>query len=242
MILRTAPKFTLQVNLNYNQSYLDFNGTYNNDFHSDDFINGKTLGADKGYGIMVTSKIPLNSIGKLRLNISLNYNRIQTYLFGNNYQLVDVGKTKFNLMTLGLGIEHNFTANHKFKIYMGVEGTGTFLNGTGTIWVENRGSTPYSYDIKIKNSFRIGASVSAGTEYMLTDRFGVSMGFKYNFVNLLLKNAEQTADPQSTEFPLRDKYVPNVLYSGDKNLAYISLLGGVNFYWGVTSKRYLIKR
>ncbi len=244
MILRSAPSFTLQFNLNYNQSYLDFNGTFNNDFHSDNFIKGEALGADKGYGASLTSKLPIGSQGKLRLNVSLNYNTMKTYLFGNNYQLADIGNTKINLATLGLGLEHNFTANHKFKIYIGAEGTATLLNGKGTIWVENRGNPDgaYSYDIKISNSFRIGAAIFAGSEYMLNDKFGVSMGFKYNFVNLFLKDAKQTTDPNSKEFPLRDKYVPNVLYSGDKTLAYISLMAGVNLYWGVIDKRYVIKR
>src|SRR5205814_1620158 len=116
MVLKSAPSFTLQFNLNYNQSYLDFNGTYNNDFHSDNFMKGQILGADKGYGVSLTSKIPLTSKGKLRLNISLNYNRLQTYLFGSGNSLADVGKTKYNMMTGGIGLEHNFTAHHKFKI------------------------------------------------------------------------------------------------------------------------------
>jgi len=242
MVLRSAPSFTLQFNLNYNQSYLDFNGTYNNDFHSDNFMKGQILGADKGYGAALTSKIPLTSKGKLRLNISLNYNRLQTYLWGANDQLADVGKTKYNMISAGIGLEHNFTAHHKFKIYLGGEALGTIISGSGTVWVENRGAQAYTYDVKITNSFRIGASVFGGTEYMLNNRVGLSLGFKYNFINLFLKDAKQTDDPNASSFPLRDKFDPNVRYSGDKTLAYISIMGGVNLYWGITEKRYVINR
>ncbi len=244
MVLKSAPTFTLQINANYNQTFLDFNGTYNNDFHSDDFMKGQALGADKGYGATITSKLALDKLGKERFNFSLSYNRALSYLFGRSNSVQDNGQTTINMMTAGLGIEHNFTPNHKFKIYLGGEATGTLINGTGTVWVENRNDSAgaYSYGIKITNSFRIGAAIFGGTEYMLNNRVGLSIGFKYNFVNLLLKSAKQTDDPNSTSFPLRDKYDANVRYSGDKNLAYISIMAGIDFYWGIREKRYVINR
>jgi opacity protein-like surface antigen len=238
MVVKSFPKFTLQVNLNYNQSFLEFNGTYNNDFHSKDFMNGAALGADKGIGGSVTSKIALSDRGRMRLNLSLNYNNFKTYLFGQNHQLADIGKSSINIMSFGVGLEHNFTPNYKFKIYLGAEGTGNLISGKSTIWVDVPSTPGYTYDVTITNSFRIGAAIFAGTEYMLNDRMGLSFGFKYNFANLLLKSAKDSSDPNS--FPLRDDN-SNLPYSGKKTIAYISITGGVNFYWGVTSKRYLIK-
>jgi len=242
IVVKSFPKFTLQVNLNYNQSFMEFNGTYNNDFHSADFISGAALGADKGVGGSVTSKIALSGRGRLRLNLSLNYNNFQTYLFGKNNQLADVGKTSMNIMSFGAGLEHNFTPNYKIKIYLGAEGTANLINGKSTILVENRENIcvigPYTYDVKITNSFRIGAALFGGAEYMLNDKMGLSFGFKYNFANLLLRSAKESSDPNS--FPLRDDS-STLPYSGKKTIAYISILGGVNFYWGITGKRYVIR-
>jgi hypothetical protein len=241
MIVKSAPKFTLQVNLNYNQSYLEFNGTYNNDFHSADYLTGSALGADKGFGGTITSKLALSDRGRLRLNFSLNYNNFRSYLFGKNNDLADVGKTSINIFGFGAGLEHNFTPNYKFKIYLGAEATANLINGKSTIWVENRGNPDgaYTYDVTIKNSFRIGGALFGGGEYMLNDRVGLSLGFKYNVANLFLRSAKASDDPYS--FELRDDYDPNVPYSGKKTLAYISIMGGVNIYWGITSTRYTIK-
>lgn len=238
MVVKSFPKFTLQVNLNYNQSFQEFNGTYNNDFHSNDFMNGTALGADKGIGGSVTSKIALSDRGRLRLNLSLNYNNFRTYLFGKNTKVVDIGKSSVNVMSFGVGLEHNFTPNYKFKIYLGAEGTGNFISGKSTIWVVGPSPTGHTYDLTITNSFRIGVAITGGTEYLLNDRMGLCFGFKYNFANLLLKSAKDSSDPNS--FPLRDSD-SNLPYSGNKTLAYISIIGGVNFYWGIQSTRYTIK-
>lgn len=241
MVVRSAPTFTLQVNAIYNQAFLEFNGTYNNDFHSPDFRNGDNLGADKGLGISLTSKIALSERGRLRLIFSADYSNFQSYLFGKNNLLADVGNSTFNVYSFGVGLEHNFTPNYKFKIFMGAEGTGNMISGKSTNWVYVRGGTNYTYDLKITNSFRIGAAIFGGTEYMLNDRMGLSLGFKYNVANLLLKDAKQTDDPNATEIPLRDASDSNVKYAGRKTLAYMSILAGVNFYWGIQQTRYTIK-
>jgi hypothetical protein len=239
MVVKSFPTFTLQMSLNYNQSYLEFNGTYNNDFHSKDYMNGDVLGADKGLGGSITAKIALSGRGRLRLSTSLNYNNFTTYLFGKNNAVADIGNSSINVMSFGLGLEHNFTPNYKFKLFLGGEGTANMIYGKSTIWVENRYGTPYSYDVKIKNSFRLGAAFFAGAEYMLNDRMGLSLGFKYHIANLLLKAAKESDNPN--EFELRDESAQGVQYAGRKTLAYISLMAGINFYWGVETTRYTIK-
>jgi len=239
MVVRSYPTFTIQANIDYNQSYLEFNGTYNNDFHSDEYMKGSMLGADKGLGGSITSKIALSERGRLRLNVSLSYNNFKTYLFGRNNRISDVGNSSINIMSLGIGLEHNFTPNYKYKLYLGAEGTANMINGNSLIWVFVGGTPGYTYGVTIKNSFRIGAAIFGGTEYMINDKLGLSLGFKYHIANILLKSAKTSDDPYS--FELRDAVDPNVQYAGKKTLAYISLMAGVNFYWGVDTKRYSIK-
>lgn len=239
MVVQSAPTFTLQANINYNQSYLEFNGTYNNDFHSNDYIKGEALGADKGLGGTITAKIPLTEKGRLRLNLSLNYNNFLTYLFGKNNLVADVGKSSFNVFSFGAGLEHNFTPNYKYKIYLGAEGTFNMIGGNTHLWHYVAGGTNYEDDVTITNSFRIGAALFGGAEYLLNPKLGLSLGFKYNVANILLKDAKASDDPY--KFPLRDKFDANIPFSGNKTLAYISLMAGVNFYWGIQSTRYTIK-
>ncbi len=74
MVLRSCPDFTLQFNINYNQAMGQLAGTYNDDFRSDQFINGSSLGADKGLGGSLIGKIKLDNIGHLYFQvISIKY-------------------------------------------------------------------------------------------------------------------------------------------------------------------------
>ncbi len=236
MIVRTAPKFTLQLNLNYNQAVLELAGTYNDDFRSEDFLSGETFGTDKGFGANVTSKLALNPKGSLRLVASVSYNRMMTYLFGKS-SLADFGETKFNTFSGGVGLENCFTPNYNFKLYAGGEFLASTLNGEGTIWVENRTGTPYSYKINIKNSFRLGFSIYGGTEYLLTNELGANLGFKFTLSNLFLKESDNTSD--STDFILEDgKPDTPGRYLGNKNFAFFSVHFGLCFYWGIIEKKY----
>jgi hypothetical protein len=236
MVIRTAPVFTLVFNFNYNQSMLELSGTYNDDFRSEDFINGETFGTDKGFGANVTSKLSLHKRGKLRLLLSASYNRIVTYMFGKS-GLADIGETKFNIYTGGIGIENNFTPNYNFKLYAGGEFLASMINGKAVLWVSNQPNAPYSYNLKIKNGFRLGFSIYGGSEYMLSNNIGLNLGFKFTLANLFLKQSENSTD--STEIILNDgkPSVPGK-YLGRKNFAYFTVLTGICFYWGVIEKRY----
>src|SRR6266545_2100382 len=93
MTIHQAPYLTLQFDLHYNQAMGQLQGTYNDDFRSDQFINGRSLGSDKGFGAsLVTKFAPFDK--HLRITVSASYNRMLTYLFGKK-QLADVGESKF---------------------------------------------------------------------------------------------------------------------------------------------------
>jgi membrane associated rhomboid family serine protease len=236
MIVRTAPKFTLQLNFTYNQSVLELAGTYNDDFRSDDFISGQTFGTDKGFGANITTKLALNSKGSLRLINSVSYNRIMTYMFGKS-GLSDIGETKFNVYSAGIGLENNFTPNYNFKLYAGGEILASLINGEAVLWVPNQPNTPYTYKLKIKNSFRLGFDIYGGTEYLLTNELGVNLGFKFTLANLFLRKSEIISD--STEIILEDGK-PDVpgKYLGSKNFGFFSLHFGICIYWGIIEKKY----
>jgi hypothetical protein len=239
MVVRTAPAFTLQINLNYNQALFELAGTYNDDFRSIDFIKGETFGADKGFGANVTSKLPLSRKGNLRLIFSASYNRILTYMFGKS-GLFDFGETKFNNYSGGAGLENNFTPNHNFKVYAGTELLASLINGKALIWVDTHTDTTYSYNLNIKNAFRLGFSFYGGSEYLLTNNVGVNLGFKLTLANLFLKKSEDPGN--STDIILEDgsPAAPG-RYLGKKNFGFFTVHMGICFYWGIIEKRYELK-
>lgn len=239
MIVRSTPSYTLQINLDYNQSVLELSGAYNDDYQSETVYDGETFGADKGYGASILSKIILNERGSVRFTQSLTYNRLLSYTFGDKTTVADDGKANYNCFTGGLGMEYNFTPAHRFKIYMGAELNASMINGDIKVWFENRGiGAPYNEEYKVTNSFRMGYGFMIGSEYLINDNFGLNVGARLLNVNAILKEASGTnAD---TEFKLRDKADANLKFAGNNNksFSFYSIMAGVNFYFGVKEKRY----
>lgn len=238
MIVRSAPKYTIQVNFDYNQSVLELSGAYNDDYQSESVYDGQSFGADKGFGGTVMSKIGLNSKGSIRFTQSLTYNRILSYTFGDKTTVADNGKANYNCYSGGLGLEYNFTPAHRFKMYLGGEINASMINGYTKIWFDNGGEPSTNEEFNIKNTFRIGYAFQFGSEILTSDRFGLNLAARLFNANGLMKKSEGTNT--DTEFKLRDKANPNLRFAGnnDKNFSFWSIMAGVNFYFGINEKRY----
>lgn len=243
MLIKTSPEFTLQLNLNYNQAMGQLAGTFNDDFQSDQFIQGRSLGADKGFGLNVTGKYKLDNMGHIRLLFSGQYNRIVSYLFTGKKNISDLGSSKFNILSGGIGLEDNFTPNHKVKIYLGAEALFSWINGGAKIWVKDLTNIEYSYtyDMNILSSFRIGGVLHGGAEYMLNSNTAFNLGFNLTHANLLLRNSENSGNIYETPL-VDDESSPSFTYSGKKNLTFITISAGVCFYFGVYEKRYVLTK
>jgi hypothetical protein len=241
MIVRTMPLYTLQVNLNYNQSVLELAGTYNDDVHSAQIYEGSTFGADKGFGGNVVSKINLDRRGQLRFTQTISYNRILSYTFGNKSTLADKGHANYNAFTGALGVEYNFTPSHRFKIYIGADINASIINGETRIWFY--GIEGYlgdsTADYNIKNSFRMGFGVDFGSEFLLNKDIGIHVGVKFLDLNVFLRKSEGTNE--DAEFKLRDADSPGLKFAGSKSFAFYSIIAGASFYFGIGEKRYKLK-
>jgi hypothetical protein len=241
MLVKTSPEFTFQINLNYNQATGQLAGTYNDDFQSDQFIMGKSLGTDKGMGVNLTGKYKLDHMGHFRLLFSGQYNKISSYFFAKKTGVADEGKSSFNIISTGMGFENNFTPNHRVKIYVGAEALASWINGKATIWVENKGGEPYTYDLKILTSFRLGAALHGGAEYSINNKTAFNLGFSLTYANLLLRNSSDNNNLY--EIPLLDGDAQNQgIYTGNKNFTFISISAGVCFYFGIYEKRYVLSK
>jgi hypothetical protein len=244
MLVHSSPLFTLQINANFNQGMGQLGGTYNADFQSDQFILGRSFGATKGYGVNIVTKMRLDEFGHLRLLASGFYNRMGSYIFTNLFsdksKEADAGHSTINIFSLGFGIENNFTPNHKIKLLIGLQPLFSIINGTAKIWVSNIGiGSPYTYDVKIKNAFRIGGVLMGGVEYLMSEKVALNLGFNLIHANLLLKQAEDSGDPYNINL-VDDESSPPIKYSGKKNIVILSINAGICFYWGEGPKRYVL--
>ncbi len=232
MMVRSAPKFTIQVNGMYDYGVFELAGRNNGDFNPVQFINGENFGVRHGIGGSITVKIPLHEKGNIRLNISALYNN-----FGNKYiDAKEGGYAKYDVFSGGIGLENNFTPSYKFKTLIGASIIGSLINGKAQIVLPGS-----SYNLKINPAFRMGVMVYSGFEYLLNDNFGFNCGFNFTHANLWFKDSKISNDPNSINF--NDKRVtPRQPYTGWKQFAWGSFYGGINIYFGITQKNYLYSK
>lgn len=245
MVLHSPPPFTFQFNLNYNEGIGQMGGTYNADFQSEDFINGRTFGATKGFGFDITAKYQIDDMGHFRITASGMFNRMNSYLFKSKTTISDRGNSRFDIYSIGAGFENNFTPNHKIKLFLGLQPVISIIKGHANLWVFNPEITPHNqqldsiYSVSIKTGVRIGASLTGGFEYVLGNQFGINVGFNLLDANIFLKSAEDTGEPYTINLVDDDSQTMKI-YAGRKNIIVLSVTAGINFYWGVDTKRYVL--
>ncbi len=223
-----APVFTIQLSFLYNVGLMDMASDDNTSFKRDDFIGGRNFGTRYGIGGIIIGKIALHKAGNVRLNIISAYNRFQSDLIISSST---EGKVLYNVFSWGVGLENCFNADRRFKPYIGFELQGSLINGNATINTDTS-----SFSLKIKNSFRFGASLNFGFEYVVAKAFGLNLGIKFTNANLLLKESKTSSNPD--EIYLNDETVtPKIPYSGWKQFFYASFNAGVNIYFGAKHKK-----
>jgi opacity protein-like surface antigen len=235
MMIRTAPKFTLEFSGYYGFGVFELSANDNGDFAIDEFMKGKNFGVRHGAGANFVLKIPLHERGNLKLNISGMFTK-----FNSNYSKLLNAQTpgyfvSYNVFTAGIGIENNFTPSYKIKTLAGVGLIGSIISGKGKFWINNT-----DFNFIIKPAFRLGFQIYSGLEYLLSDNIGLNAGFKFNHINLWLKDSKLSDNPN--EIYLNDKKVtPRIPYSGWKQFAWGSIYGGINIYFGIKQKVYIIR-
>lgn len=236
MMIRTAPKLSLEFSGFYNYGIFELSANDNGDFAADEYLKGENFGVRHGVGGNFVVKIPLHERGNLRFNISGLYSRFSSKFNKIIDEQVEAGYVNYNVFSGGIGIENNFTPSHKIKTLAGISLLGTVISGNAFLpSVEN------TIDAKIKPAFRLGISVFSGVEYLLNNNIGLNFGFRFTHANLWLKNSQVSDNP--AEIYLNDKKVtPRLPYSGWKQFAFGSFYGGVSIFFGITEKTYTIKK
>jgi hypothetical protein len=223
-----APVVTIQFSASYNNGLMDLAASDNNRFNELDFINGRNFGTRHGFGLSLTGKFALHKEGNIRLNVSANYNLMQSNFLETASQ---DGKVNYNVFSGALGIEDNFTPDRPFKIYVGFDIVPSLIGGNATLRTDSA-----DFNIKIKNSFRLGLDLNLGFEYAFTNYFGINFGLKLFHANLFFKDSKVSSDPAQTY--LNDAYVnPPIPYSGWKQFLIGSIYTGVNYYFGMKNRK-----
>ncbi|MFI5144273.1 MAG: opacity family porin [Ignavibacteria bacterium] len=134
---------------------------------------------------------------------------------------------KINVFTLNLGLLYKFNLDKKLHPILSFDVTGNFLSGT--VNFSNSPSKLYT-STDIKSAFRGGLQFGAGLEYMINDYFGLYGGMKYNFVNLIGKQADNST--QTISIALGDKeHTENGVTRSSKNISYIQISVGASLYF-----------
>ncbi len=235
MMVRTAPKLTLEFSGFYNYGIFELSSNDNGDFSAEEFTSGENFGVRHGIGGDFVAKIPLHEKGNIRLDVSGGY----SYFSSKFDKLVNSQQVptyvRYSVISGGVGIENNFTPNHKIKTLVGLGILASVISGSANLNVNNT-----SQEINILPAFRMGIQLFSGFEYLLNDRFGLNAGFKFTHANLWFKDSKTSDNPN--EIYLNDKRVsPRIPYSGWKQFAWGSFYGGVSIYFGIEQKSYILK-
>jgi len=236
LTIRSAPKFTLQISGGYDYGVYELSSNENGDFNPEEFEEGDNFGVRHGFGGSATLKIALHQKGNVRMNISTLYNQFSSKFSKLNVGVYGSEYVKYNVYSVVIGVENNFTPNYRFKTLVGGGLISSVISGNARIVSEN---SPLNIDII--PAFRLGVTVFSGAEYALNNWLGVNFGFRFTHANLWFKQTKESDNP--SEIYLNDKRVtPRAPYSGFRQFAWGSFNAGVNFYFGIKEKQYIIKQ
>jgi hypothetical protein len=229
--VRTAPQFTLQFNGNFNYGLGELNSNYETVYEVQQFEGGQNFAARIGYGGFVLGKIPFKNYINLRITFFAGANFFMNNRFTS--KVSNTGHIRYQVYSIGAGIENSFTPSFKVKPYFGISLLFNMIMGNAKYINDYE----VAKDIKIKPSFRIGALVNAGLEYLVSDRTGLNFGINLLSANLLLK--QSAVSSSDSEIPLRDKRVTFPLFqSGYKQFLFTSFYAGVNLYFGIKERAF----
>lgn len=236
LTVRNAPLLTVQFAIDYDYGVFELSGNDNGDLNQAQFISGKNFGVRHGFGASLTAKYPLHKAGNMRLTSLFMYNSFTSKF---NKVFVDVKEqdfVKYNVYSLGFGIEDNFNPGLKLRAYAGIGFLGSVISGNARI--TDDGSTA---EYSINPALRLGLNIYSGFEYLLSKNVGLSFGLKFTHANIWLKQSN-LQDTQG-ELYLNDQKVSNgQLYSGYRQFAWGSFGIGVNYYLGVNEKEYYYRK
>jgi outer membrane protein W len=225
------PIVTISLSFNYHVGHLDLAANDNTYFRKSDFVDGRNFGTRYGYGAALTGKIALHKAGNVRLNVTAAYTRFQSnFVIASSPE----GKVAYNIWGFALGFENNFTPNRKFKPFVGLDFLVSLIAGSAQLTTDTA-----DFNLKIKNSVRMGASFNLGFEYAFNNYVGMNLGYKLTYANLIGKESKASSNPAETylndaKVTSTSTYIP---FAGWKQFLYSTFYAGMNFYFKMKNRK-----
>lgn len=196
-----------------------------------DFNRSTTLLTKSGYNFGVTGKYLIDTSGKGNFTAGFSYGSFSgSKNYTTVFQKVDY-KNKVNIFSIFAGLQYNFNPKKKINPFVGLEFSANFFGGD----IEATGDTLILIDRKSEN--RYGAIAGAGLDVNLNEKFGLVVGVKYAFTNLIGKKTESVTtgtgnlDTEGntgglvTELPLNDEQTSS---NKSKTLNYAQFFVGLS--------------
>lgn len=216
----SQPKMVVHLTGGVNLPAADFGGSPGLIFVQEHYYmnSGPNFGGDVKYFI--------NKNRTLGLFISGVYNFFHTDdlkdgtdEFGNPITV----KSKLNVLSLSLGAEYRFLTTCKYKPFIGAELSGYFYNGK-----ETYSRTFPEFSIK---ATRFGFALGTGVDWALSKSFGLVLGAKYNFANIIGKK-DSSESKNANQIGLIDKeYTRWDLTFPSRQIQYLQFYAGVSFFF-----------
>lgn len=238
VIVRSAPFITLDFSGHYNFGVYELSANNNGDFSSAQFTNGENFGVRHGFGGTAMVKMSMNNKGYVRFCLSGSYNNFNSKYSKYNVNQQEAGYADYNVYSLGIGVENNFTPGYKFKPLVGIGVLTSIISGNARVYDDNN---EVYRDLKIVPAFRLGLMLYSGLEYLVNNKIGVNCGIKIVHANLWLKDTRESGNPN--EIYLNDKrVVPRIPFSGWRQFMWGEMYAGINVYFGISEKDYFIRQ
>lgn len=223
--VKKLPKFSITFSGGFGYVLGSANGDAN-DFSTTYYplkgaaFTSNNLGMQQGYGLMATGKSAVGKKKKLRITGTLGYN-----LF---YNTEDGGRnrTKWNIMSVGAGVEYCFEPKKKERLFVGGGLDYNLMFGawqSDVTFPDNSVSNIYT---KFRPASRLGINVTAGMEFKLSKKTDLVVALRGVWANMLPK-----ANYYSNEFYenyMNDaKSYNGIEFSGRKEVIYFQIVTGI---------------
>lgn len=221
----------------------------------------RNYGAKTGFFIQGMAKVNLDKYETVRLIGSISFNAFNAFEgsksgyipeFGSQYITQTPVDYDYNFNNFGLGIGVEVAPLSFTKVVSPFVNAQLTFNFMSASLSKAKGLDTTKIDFL---GFRMGANVGAGIEFRVNPQWGLMLGAKYDFGNLLFKNSarNETLEWGRTNASLNDEegnynatiYDPlgtpvrQNIKSNQKDINWATFYIGVNFYpnFGTTTKK-----
>lgn len=225
----TQPIATVQFYAGYSAPYGDLKGTFGSTFNTwtgngNPDTNTYFMKSGINYGLSV--KFPVHKRSPIQITGGVGFDAFSNSItYNDSGGIADISLTQTHLGIV-IGGEYNFaTKKSKINPFLGAEFMFNIIGGKLTIVYPSETQT-----YNMNSTLRLGLQFGAGTDFVVHNNIGITVGAKYVFANLIGKSFKE--DIGFTYNLGDDAHTSNGSNYPAKNIQYLHIYGGMSFYFG----------